>query len=626
MNDSSKFSYVLKLSVVLIVLMVLISGGSYAYWTWNSDTNKNVVFGTTGIDGYIVYDEGESHFVGNFQPYDTFCESVNTTVSVYKTSEAASIDLRASIYMDVNVIGDNIAASNDVHWVITEGDSTVTCADGLTSGSVINSGTFNGRAAGDVITLASNLEVTLEEKQYTVWIWIDSNGENLSALSGETVDTNVWTQIDMIDGTSVNLSGDANVPTLDTGMIPVVLSNDGVATTVLSSDSSWYDYTEQKWANALLVTSDSRSTYLNTTGVLVDEDDILGYYVWIPRYKYKIWTKTPSSIGKEQTIEIVFESASTAKSLGTKEGEFRTHPAFTFGNEELSGFWVGKFETTGTADQPTVLPNTTSLTNQNVSTQFATSLKFAGGSKNGSSVYFDGNNTYGLTSNTNTHMMKNSEWGAVAYLAHSLYGINKEIRINNYYNSGTLTGCGASSADEAESTICGITYGQASNYPQSTTGNITGVFDMSGGAGEVMMGVLADSNGEPRTGFTVDYNSGFNGTLYDDTSYTSGTSFPSSKYYNLYTSETDNNACNDGICYGHALSETNNWYLDTSGFIIIESPWLNRGGSYANTVYSGPFHFTQIYGSFLSDSDSFRSVLVDTEYNEYYIVSYTKLV
>ena len=47
-------------------------------------------------------------------------------------------------------------------------------------------------------------------------------------------------------------------------------------------------------------------------------------------------------------------------------------------------------------------------------------------------------NIYGLSSDTDSHMMKNSEWGAIAYLTQSKYGVyDNEIAINNHNeNSG----------------------------------------------------------------------------------------------------------------------------------------------------------------------------------------------
>ena len=188
-------------------------------------------------------------------------------------------------------------------------------------------------------------------------------------------------------------------------MIPVTISDTGVVTTISKSNSNWYNYDKKKWANVVLTTSSSRIKYLNTTGVSVSETDVLAYLVWIPRYKYKIWTTITSSEGSEQTIEVVFEDKTTPKSTGTTVGSYRTHPSFTFGETELNGIWVGKFETSGDATTPTVKPNLSSLTNQNVSTQFSTAQKF-------------GTSTYGSTSKIDAHMMKNSEWGAVVYLSH----------------------------------------------------------------------------------------------------------------------------------------------------------------------------------------------------------------
>ena len=38
---------------------------------------------------------------------------------------------------------------------------------------------------------------------------------------------------------------------------------------------------------------------------------------------------------------------------------------------------------------------------------------------------------YNYKRDMDSHMMKNTEWGAVAYLSLSNYGINGEVRINN---------------------------------------------------------------------------------------------------------------------------------------------------------------------------------------------------
>ena len=317
----------------------------------------------------------------------------------------------------------------------------------------------------------------------------------------------------------------------------------------------------------------SREEYKNNKGIIIPEDDILAYYVYVPRYEYKIWEMGTSATGKEQEIEINLQNKYDNKSNGTQIGEYLTHPAFTFGDTELNGIWVGKFETTGTADSPTILPNTTSLRNQNVSTQFATAQLF-------------GDTTYGINSSkTDSHMMKNSEWGAAAYLSHSKYGINSEIRLNN--NSNFITGCGANTANASSSTNCEIVYGSVSEYPQSTTGNILGIFDMSGGSWERVMGNYNDTIGS--SGFSA---------------------MPDSKYYDKYTTTDMLTACSGGICYGQSLSETNNWYSDTNVFVSSNSSWLLRGGRYIIDVGAGAFGYGDTSGGAVSHY-GFRSVMVN---------------
>ena len=399
------------------------------------------------------------------------------------------------------------------------------------------------------------------------------------------------------------------IPNLE-GLIPIVFdtSTGTVVKTISASDSDWYNYDEQKWANAVLVTETSRSTYLNTSGVTVSEDDILGYFVWIPRYKYKIWTTTASSSGSEQEIEIVFESKDTEKSEGTAVDEYYTHPAFTFGNSKLDGFWIGKFETTGTDTQPTVKPNLQSLRNQNISTQFATALNFAGGTQSGSTVTFSGNSTYGLTSSFDSHMLNNNEWGAVAYLSRSKYGANREVYVNNssgYYTGRSGGNVGGSTPINGTytaqtSTTQYNTYGfytwdgylldygtntQSStrelNKVASTTGNIYGVYDMAGGAWGYIMGNFNSTAG----------NSGFS-------------TFPNDKYINLYsssiftgTNSTNNSLCTLATCGGQALYETKGWYHDSSYFVISSTPWFRRGGSYNAGTGAGIFNSNSYSGT-----------------------------
>ena len=353
----------------------------------------------------------------------------------------------------------------------------------------------------------------------------------------------------------------ANRPVLAEGMIPITYDGSKwVKADEYGAYNNWYDYGKQKWANAVMVTSASRSKYMNDSiGTEVKEADILAYYVWIPRYKYKLFNATYASGTSAQVIDVVFESGISttgtvtctykpngAETCPNKSNEnWYTHPAFTMinasGNKtELKGIWVGKFETTGNTTTPTVKPGITSLKNITIASMYITGKLFR------STDYLTTNGANEI----DTHMIKNIEWGAVAYLKQSNYGLGiTDITINN--NSSFYTGGGT-----------GTSY--KTNIGQSTTGNITGVYDMSGGAWEYVMGNYAKTNGS--SGLTV--------------------SGVPAEHIDIYSG---NNVSVSHL--GDALGETAGWYSDSAGFVYSSGPWFVRGGSYDNGASAGVFDF-----------------------------------
>ena len=357
----------------------------------------------------------------------------------------------------------------------------------------------------------------------------------------------------------------------------------------------WYSYESSgeykgMWANAVTVTSDKLETYKNAEiDTTISMDDITTMWVWIPRFN----AVTPSNYNggadnNPGAIDVTF----------VKQNETAID-AFTFGDKELSGFWYGKFETSHTtlassttdnnlgctnetcsnANGIIIKPNITSLRRNNVSNFFYASRSME-----------QPNNSFGFVKDeVDTHMSKNNEWGAVAYLTQSIYGrctsstTCTEVGINN--NSNFMTGYGAPAG--SSSSVTNGTYNTTLGKNASTTGTIYGIYDMSGGTWEYVMGVLADPNGKPRSGNDSLWNSGFTGMLKDGTTYT-GIAFPDSKYYNNYT----------GSSYtGHALTETKNWYSDYARFVKSSFPWFNRGGDYRDSAIAGVFSFDFINGN-----------------------------
>jgi len=644
--------YTIIIMVVIFLIALLIAGGTYAFMVYDmSISNKNIASSTVCFD--IVYDADNdtSPITGTLIPSSGPGGGLSGKISIGMNSNC-NISVYGNFYLNITNGSDVLFQTVDAHCensqtlrTLVDYKDQASC-EAQTNGKWVTDGTAlkyaiyttNDITASTVSVkvdyidsigeknIYENFSMTNVTVDYYVYVWLDGNLID-NEYANQSLAGDISASVSQVESGGVSGYTEAILngadPVLDSGMIPVTIANDGIAT-VADTSQEWYSYQDKQWANAVLVKENategtsgsySREYYKNNPGTPVLESDILAYYVWIPRYKYTF----PNADETPETISVVFENSSTTKSVttsGSASGtEYYTHPAFTFGsNNELNGIWVGKFETTGDATTPTIKPNVSSLRNQNVSDQFTASLKFAGGTLSDGVVTFEGSVVYGLIQMTDSHMMKNSEWGAVAYLSHSQYGINSEIRINN--NSNYTTGCGASEENGESTTECQIIYGSnVTSYPQSTTGNITGIFDMSGSAGEYVMGVYSDSEGKPMSGFNTFKNSNFNGTLYDGTSYSDGISFPESKYYDLYLSSqftgliTGIELCTLETCGGHALNETAWWYDDFGDFISSTYPWFIRGGYYEDGSDAGEFYILYDNG-YASDSNSWRSVLV----------------
>ncbi|MGM9834908.1 MAG: hypothetical protein ACI31M_03940, partial [Bacilli bacterium] len=399
-------------------------------------------------------------------------------------------------------------------------------------------------------------------------------------------------------------------------LVPVTIANDG---TVTKADlyTAWYDYTDKKWANAVIL-EDNTQTY--NSGDTIPESNIQSYFVWIPKYKYKLWnvesTTTSENKGKH-SIEIEFGTTNTTDEEGVScvtpmtsggsgncsNGEYMTHPAFI--SLDVNGIWVGKFET----GYKGATSASSAQVNANDSSKIIVKPNIY--SWRNSTVYNMFMSSYNYQPTLNSHMMKNTEWGAVAILSHSKYGIDKEVNINN--NSAYKTGYSSLltiSQDDYPGTYGdGESYNKAYNtdigYLASTTGNITGVYDMSGGAHEYMAAYMSGNVGD----------SGFDETTIANADY--------QKYLDVY------NASSAGQAYQYRiLGDTtgemgpfltyadgdgtskyhNSWYADNSYFVYSSCPWFRRGGSASYGVLAGQFNFFRDTGTAFTYI-SFRLVL-----------------
>lgn len=539
---------------------------------------------------------------------------------------------------------------------------------------VIALGNLTGDGLLDTGIIQVNETITYE---LVMWIDINSNPNNLVFAKAIEV---TGMQISSLD------TSGANYPELLNNMVPIYYdqtsSTEGVWRKAdsknLDVNNQWFDYNNFMWANAATLNNSSTNTELtlsdNTTsacshetcmrddylnapvGTVIPMNDISGMYVWIPRFKYTIFNGN-NELTNEQMINISFEhgkestgtvtcqdnilstpSSNSSQTCTDKKGSIvnkvssYTHPAFTFGKEELTGFWIGKFEVStddatcnGTASSANcnktdlnilVKPGEKSLRYITISNLFANIRKMESfGNIHGFSqseeatTWLDANNNLtGIIANDNNnydiHMIKNVEWGAVSYLSQSRYGkygnsvytgLYKEIYLNN--NSSYLTGYSGLSYNTSGSTTNTAAYndltdqGSGKGYKgagASSTGTIYGVYDLSGGVGEYVMGSQVNSSKY----FSVNSAGTWSTTIYPIDMYYDKYSYNSSSYSSSYN-VTPNSRGKLGDAtkeVAKAWSSAGKWNGDYNYTPTGTSYyWFARGGYTSQTSYAGVF-------------------------------------
>ena len=303
-------------------------------------------------------------------------------------------------------------------------------------------------------------------------------------------------------------------------------------------------------------------------GTTINIQDISAFYVWIPRYKYKLWNVT-GSIGIDSYdaynngIDIVFEKQTETSGIvrcenytcysdnllitkvtNNDNGKYYTHPAFSTKDKELSGIWISKYE---------ISANSNTCNNNDISGCLSKDLTFE--SVPGNTAWRNNYLSYFYQSvkkqggNYNYNIIKNSEWGAIVYLTHSQYGICQD--------------------NKCSTPIANTTYISGNEIKDSTTNNMTGIFDLAGSASEFVMSNYSSD------GRTLDLaNSHFGNSEINDND------------YELY----QNNTFILGDATKEILTKDGSWYNNNHTFIEDTNNWFIRGGI-GSTPNTGIFYY-----------------------------------
>ena len=524
------------------------------------------------VNGDIIYarlyDGISSGKYANIEVMDKI--DPTATIKLSGTTIEVGKPLTAEVTQTDNESGINI---NQTKWVFnTEAGNIGTEASSYTGGTFTKT--------PETITLPTEAAGTY----YLHVLTVDNAGNKKEVISEKTLITSIpknWKKTTSNDPEWYDYGTEVNAPKLGTGMTPIVYIGENKPT-------------EKKWANAMT------------------EDGSM--WVWIPRYAYSITSgyhqngsKINPTIPTEGAgnIEIKFlKDSSNVAYDGTStwdnvsgQGKWNIHPAFNYG-QEVSGIWVAKFEASPEGATTDKANSQYGGTDKKLQVKSGVSSWRAINIGNAYTVCLNYNKAL------NSHMMKNDEWGAVAYLSKSKYGKQHEEVWNN--NSGSfITGSAGNSASANMNIGTTNDYTSTQGVKASTTGTVYGIYDMSGGAYEYVAAYV--NNGDSNL-----------------TNYGQSLINGESKMKNVYSKgntddNTNNYKANAGV-YGDAIYETSvnsnssisSWHMDYAGFPYTSYPFFQRGGTAisGSPTNAGVFYFAADGGYNGNKDSSFRPVLM----------------
>ncbi len=526
--------------------------GGIAEGSWTTGTS------VTGIQhGQTVYarlTDGINHGdEGSVSIKDTIAPA-GTTISPSATSTETGKAITAAVVLKDNESGVNVGSSK---WVYN-----TTAGNIGTNGGSYTGGTFSQES--QTITLNASTEGTY----YLHVLTVDKAGNAKETISGA-----ITVKKPAVADGSFNSSKGVNSPDLADGKLTPIKWNGSSWVETTADDNSWYNYStsSKQWANAK--TSDG------------------SMWVWIPRYAYQISSGYHSNSAGTINIKFMQGTSNTAADGYTSwdnssgQGNWNIHPAFNY-NGTKAGIWVAKFEASrnnatsssaGSGSTLKIQPGVQSWRNTNINDIFNTCKNY--------------------NSSLNSHMMKNSEWGAVAYLAQSSYGMNGEVWINP--NSNHLTGQAGTSTNASGTTTTYAYSDTTYGVKASTTGTIYGIYDMNGGSDEYVAAYI-NNMASQQNGSSL-----ASAPIYMKDTYSVGIDTDCQTNYEVQSN-----------IYGDAVYETSNagysqknaWHGDSTGFPWGSYPFITRGGQYNYAESSGLFRFENVTG--LNKECSMHVVLI----------------
>ena len=160
------------LIIGIIGLIIVMIGGTYAYYRWNSTSNINV---SVKISGNTVTFVGGSNVTGTLTPVDSKEEGIKKDITV-KASEAGST---MSLYMELTTMPSELKEESFVYELYYNDTTLVKKGNFKAYNASSNANGITYASSGvTTLTLFTDRNVNTTTDKYTLHLWF--NGEDFT--------------------------------------------------------------------------------------------------------------------------------------------------------------------------------------------------------------------------------------------------------------------------------------------------------------------------------------------------------------------------------------------------------------------------------------------------------------
>ena len=268
-KKNKKYMYII---MVIIILLIITIGVSYALWIMRSEQKEENILSTSCLN-VTMEEELNNISLNNTIPISDE-EGLGKVPYSFKIKN--NCEEYADYTINLEMLSETTLRSEYVKIALSEKETkgVATKLNAYREYKELKStGTKEGRQ------IKRGKLKPSEERSYELRIWLDEDVTKEDDVEGSIYKSKVVVESVLGEKPYTESILNGTDPVLDGGLIPIKINEENGSVTRADETEKWYSYSEQQWANAVILNDGVKDPGANNP---IDENDIESYFVWIP--------------------------------------------------------------------------------------------------------------------------------------------------------------------------------------------------------------------------------------------------------------------------------------------------------------------------------------------------------